>query len=144
MIDQVRHGFGHTPRVAGGAHAATFAGVFDREIVLALVAVGSEKAVSEDAALEIGVGRNLLEGVVLLCQALDALRLERNQRSLADGHLGYRNRGKRGGGEADEQGMQFNFYLLVMNLCACKLTTPGASPYRRSLRYACTIWNLNF
>ena len=39
MIDQVRRCFGHAPGVARGAHAATFAGIRDQEIVLALVAI---------------------------------------------------------------------------------------------------------
>ena len=84
MIDQMRRRFGHAPRVAGGAYATTFAGVRDQEIVLALVAVSSGETVSEDAALETGVGRHLLEAIVPLCQALDALGLELNQQSLAD------------------------------------------------------------
>ena len=52
VIDQVRGSFGHAPGVAGGAHATALAGVCDQEIVLALVAVGSGKAVSKDAAFE--------------------------------------------------------------------------------------------
>jgi len=84
VIDQVRRGFGHAPRVAGEAHATSFAGVCDQEIVLALVAVSSGEAVSEDATLETGVGRHLLEAIVPLCQALDAVGLELNHQSLAD------------------------------------------------------------
>ncbi len=53
VIDQVRRCFGHAPRVAGRAHAATFAGAGDQEIVLALVTVSTSEAVSEDAAFEI-------------------------------------------------------------------------------------------
>ena len=53
MIDRVLRCSGHAPRVAGRAHVATFAGVCDQEIVLALVAVGSGEAVGENAAFEI-------------------------------------------------------------------------------------------
>ena len=53
VIDQVRRGFRHAPRIAGWTHATTFTGVGDQEIVLTLVAVSSGEAVGEDAAFEI-------------------------------------------------------------------------------------------
>ena len=53
MIDQMRGSFGHAPRVAGGAHTATFAGVRDQEIVLARIAIGAGETVGEDATVEI-------------------------------------------------------------------------------------------
>jgi hypothetical protein len=61
-----------------------FAGACDQEIVLARVAVSSGEIVIEDAALEIGGGRHLLETVVPLGQALDALGLKLGQQSPAD------------------------------------------------------------
>ena len=53
MIDQVRRCCGHATSVAGRAHATTFAGVRDQEIMPTLVEVRSSEAVAEDAASEI-------------------------------------------------------------------------------------------
>jgi hypothetical protein len=45
VISQMGGGLGHAPCVAGGAYAAPFAGEGDEEVVAALVAMGSGKAV---------------------------------------------------------------------------------------------------
>ena len=46
-------GLGHPPGVTRGANAAAFAGEGDEEIVAALIAPRSRKAISEDAAFEV-------------------------------------------------------------------------------------------
>jgi hypothetical protein len=53
VIDQMCRRFGDAPGVARGAHATTFAGVGDQEIVLTLVAVSSGEAMRENAAFVI-------------------------------------------------------------------------------------------
>jgi hypothetical protein len=53
MIDQMRRRLDHAPCVTGRAHAAALAGVGDEKFVLAGVTPGTDKAVGEDAALEI-------------------------------------------------------------------------------------------
>ena len=53
VIDQICRRFCHPSGVAGGAHATTFAGVRDQEIVLTLVAVGASKSMPTNAAFAI-------------------------------------------------------------------------------------------
>lgn len=53
MIDEMRRRFGHAPGGAGGADAAALAGIGDDEIVAAVGAAGTGKAVGEDAAIEV-------------------------------------------------------------------------------------------
>jgi hypothetical protein len=53
VIDQMGGGFDHAPGGARGADATTLAGVGDDEIVTAVGAAGTGKAVGEDAAVEV-------------------------------------------------------------------------------------------
>jgi hypothetical protein len=61
----VRHCFGHAPDVAGRAHATTFAGVRDQEIMLTLVAVRLSEAVADDAAVEIDLVNHISDIFVM-------------------------------------------------------------------------------
>ena len=53
LVDQMGGRLGHAPRVAGGTHAAAFAGKRDQEIVPALPAAGTGEAVGQNAAFEV-------------------------------------------------------------------------------------------
>jgi hypothetical protein len=49
----MRRGLGHVPGVARGAYPAAFAGEGDQEIVCAVLATGTRKAVSQDGASQV-------------------------------------------------------------------------------------------
>jgi len=53
MVGQMRCGLHHAAGGAGGAHAATLAGVGDQEVVPARSAAGTGETVGEDAAVEV-------------------------------------------------------------------------------------------
>jgi len=53
MVGEMRGGLHHAAGGAGGAHAATVAGVGDQEVVPARNAAGASEAVGEDAAVEV-------------------------------------------------------------------------------------------
>jgi hypothetical protein len=53
MVGEVCRRLGHAPRVARGADAPAFAGEGDQEVVSAVVAAGTGKAVGKDAAFQV-------------------------------------------------------------------------------------------
>ena len=81
MIDKVGRAFYHAPGVARRADAPAFAREGDQEVMTALVAAGSRKAVGEDSALQVppqlplGVRRDALVLPVIPAQGKEGLEM---------------------------------------------------------------------